>query len=986
MLLGCTMSLDKSYDVAKALVEDVQARLSQIETEQDARIQIINRFITDVLGWDLSNIRTEKHSDAGFADYLIASSNRSRLVIEAKRIGPIILNTANRELATYKVGGPALAAAMPGIRQAASYCLDHGAGYAALTTGIIWIVFLPFPTGGIPYTQGVAFVFPNLQSILENFAVFYDLLARESVENRTYDVLFTKASGLTIEAFEQMTAANKNEFIRLLPTTELAADLEPVFREFFGNLSGNNDPEMLTECFVETRESRYADASLEKIIRSISSTVASLEPNAKSQLAQEIKQAVESGRGETVVIVGNDGSGKSTFMERFFKSVLDTTVRERCAVVKIDVSKWPGDLDSLSGWLTNCLKDGLERLLFEDGLPTYEELQGLYWRDYQGWMRGQYKPLYESNKHAFKEKFGEFLNSRIHSDPYGHALKILDDVVKNRKMLPCIIFDNGDVFGFVFQEAIFQYAQALRENIPFSFVVVPVTDRTFWRLSNAGPFQKYPSKMFYLPVPPTKEVLEKRVAFLQRKIEGARTERTYFLKKGIRLTVENIQSFAACLEEVFVKEDFVSRRLSWLANNSLQKCLSLAQSVILSPIFSVDDLVKSYIAYGAESIIRVNYRKFMQALLHGNYNAFQQDHNIYVWNAFAISPNFPTSPLLMLSILKMLIDSSIAEENPAQGYVSIEKIDRYFVAAGVLEPAVEYTLVVLLKAKLVQPYDASVDTIGATDRIAITHSGRIHYEMATTDAYFVGDMAFATPLRSMDLVHKLRVLRDAQKMTAQMWRTVQKEFVGYILEQDSLFVRLPSDRIFDNQRLLRNELKVRWVEQGANQSEDPDLEDVREVESGSFSQKSASVIWYNKDKGYGFAEAGLTQNIFIHRTVLEQAQIETLFEGDTIVCDIVRVPKGKLEAIVIHSVQRAMAPRKAKSEDLLPIEGVIDFWNETKGYGFVKSPSLPEGAYIWRGAGDGRFGAKMRWGLKIAGMATQGRFGRFEITSIESVE
>ncbi len=150
---------------------------------------------------------------------------------------------------------------------------------------------------------------------------------------------------------------------------------------------------MLTECFVETRESRYADASLEKIVRSISTSIAALEP-AKNLLTQEIKQAVELGRGETVVIVGNDGSGKSTFMERFFKSVLESSIREKCAVVKIDVSKWPGDISSLSAWLTLQLKAGLEKLLFKDGLPTYDELQGLYWREYQSWMRGEYLPLY----------------------------------------------------------------------------------------------------------------------------------------------------------------------------------------------------------------------------------------------------------------------------------------------------------------------------------------------------------------------------------------------------------------------------------------------------------------------------------------------------------------------------------------------------------------------------------------------------------------
>ena len=534
---GEKMNIDESFERAKGLCEDAQQRLAQIETEQDARVQLINRFLTEVLGWDFADIKTEKFSEAGFADYLISSGGRNRLVVEAKRIGPPLLNTANQQAASYKVGGPALNSAMQGIRQAASYCLDHGAAYAALTTGVTWIVFLPFPTAGVPYKEGTAFVFPTLASILKEFARFYDLLSREGVVQRNYDVHFAKASGLTTEAFEQMTAANKNEYVRLLQSTSLATDLEPVFREFFGSLSGENDPEMLTECFVETRESRYADASLEKIVRSISSSMSTLEPNAKSQLAQEIKQAVETGRGETVVIVGNDGSGKSTFMERFFKSVLDTSVREKCALVKIDVSKWPGDIGSLSPWLTGQLKTGLERLLYVDGIPSYDELQGLYWKEYQSWMRGQYKPLYDSDKNTFKIRFGEFLNQQIFDNPYSYVLRILDDIVRNRKMLPCLIFDNGDVFGFSFQESVFQYAHAIRENIPFSFVVSPVTDRSFWRLSKAGPFQKYPSKMFYLPVPPTKEVLEKRVLILAAENRKFRVRTLIF--HGKRDTLDN---------------------------------------------------------------------------------------------------------------------------------------------------------------------------------------------------------------------------------------------------------------------------------------------------------------------------------------------------------------------------------------------------------------------------------------------------------------
>jgi thioredoxin reductase (NADPH) len=53
------MPLDRSFDLAKALCADVQNRLLRKETEQDARVQLINRFLTEVLEWPVADIRTE---------------------------------------------------------------------------------------------------------------------------------------------------------------------------------------------------------------------------------------------------------------------------------------------------------------------------------------------------------------------------------------------------------------------------------------------------------------------------------------------------------------------------------------------------------------------------------------------------------------------------------------------------------------------------------------------------------------------------------------------------------------------------------------------------------------------------------------------------------------------------------------------------------------------------------------------------------------
>jgi len=136
--------------------------------------------------------------------------------------------------------------------------------------------------------------------------------------------------------------------------------------------------------------------------------------------------------------------------------------------------------------------------------------------------------LYEADKTAFKIKFGEFLDTQIQTDTYHYVVRLLEDAVRNRLLLPCIIFDNADHFSEKFQQEVFQLSQALRAAMKFTFVVVPITDRSIWRLSKDGPFQTYRAKYFYLPVPSTKEVLEKRLR--------AATRVSISLEKGLGST------------------------------------------------------------------------------------------------------------------------------------------------------------------------------------------------------------------------------------------------------------------------------------------------------------------------------------------------------------------------------------------------------------------------------------------------------------------
>lgn len=973
------MHIDRAYDAFRTLKEEIAQLGDSIITEQDARLKVIDRMLIDVLGWHPKDVKTEPHSPSGYTDYLLSIDSVPRFVVEAKRIENTLIDTLSSKAGAYKVGGPALASASAGIRQAASYCLDHGPDFAVLTTGIAWIGFQPFPRGFRSYRDAKAIAFPNLDEVDANFAQFFDLFSVTGVRQNLYRLHFTKAEGLNDRTFDTFAKVNQKGDLRLLPRTDLATDTDPIFREFFGELSGDMDEEMLIHCFVESRESRQADNAIQKIIASISANVSTINNGHNNPLAHQISSAVETGRGESVLIVGSKGAGKSTFTKRFFKSILGPDVRGKCLVLHVELKEATGEIQDLHRWLSEKVRLAIERALYAGKSPSYDELRGMYWREYQEW-RSIYEPLYDSDRIAFKNKFSDYLKSKITDDRHTHILRMLEDAVQNRKLLPCLIFDNADHHSEAFQEAVFQWAQSLRQEIEYTFVVMPITDRTIWRLSKFGPFQTYKSRIFYLPVPSTREVLEKRIEYLKEKSTKARQQSNYFLDKGIRLSLDNIKAFAACVEEVFIKEDFVSRRISWLANHDIRRSLVLAQGIITSPFMSIDDLVSAYLKRSNKETLKISYRKFMQSLLLGEYNQFQQENNSFVLNLFETSRETPTSPLLMASILRMLVDK--AGQDDLGGYLSGQQIIAYCGLFGCSDEAIIATITRLLEHRLIEPFDASATEVENEQRYAVTHSGRMHLEMVLTDPIYISQMAYDTSLTDRAAIERIRSLKGSALTTAG-WGDVRSAFIAYCLSADSEYVRIPTDPMYDEQRQLRMDLKARWVEPHAS-AKTVELEQAQPPETlgNKFAGKSeltATVKWYDDQKGYGFAVGPNGEEVFLDKRVLQRAGLDGVNEGKILRGDAGPGLKNRLQFTFIYSSGSIEPTIDADA----PHSGTVTFYDEIKKFGFISIPDIDEDVFF-SGKLLTRIGAnRIEPGAKvIAKLSTDRIKGRYNALSI----
>jgi energy-coupling factor transporter ATP-binding protein EcfA2 len=436
------MNIDSAKEKFDKICKELKAHNTSLETEQDARFQIIDRILVDVLGWDREGIRTEPHVDSGYVDYLISTGGRNRFVVEAKRISKLLIDTHQPRMAAYKVSGPAIQSAMKGMEQAQRYCTDTAVLFSALTTGVEWIGFWAVRTDGIPPKEGKAIVFPSLEAIEEKFAIFYDLFSRQGILDNLYQVHIHEAEGLQVSQGEILEPVIELSERRLLQKAPLLRDLESVYRSFFSTISGE-DPDMLAQCFVESKESRAADESLEKISRNLLNKVDIVNSEQGTELANQMRESIDMQKGEFVLIIGNKGAGKSTFIDRFFRLVLDSNLRSSCLVLRLDLADSDGNQSTISDWLIGKLKTELETNLFKDSYPTYEDLQGIFFQDYKRLSEGEYKPLYQRDKNEFKEKFGEIIGKVIENKPQEYVRHLIKDAIYSRKLMPCIVFDHN---------------------------------------------------------------------------------------------------------------------------------------------------------------------------------------------------------------------------------------------------------------------------------------------------------------------------------------------------------------------------------------------------------------------------------------------------------------------------------------------------------------------------------------------------------------
>ena len=251
---------------------------------------------------------------------------------------------------------------------------------------------------------------------------------------------------------------------------------------------------------------------------------------------------------------------KSAFIDRFFEDVLPARIKRDCVIVRVDVGVSGADESSVTRWLDENLLEATEREVFQGRDPSFDELKGMYFKEYERRSMGGLKPLYESDRTRFDIEFGEYVERRRVDQPHEYIEHMLHRIVHSDGKVPCLVFDNADHHSIEFQQRVFQYAQSIYNKV-LCLALVPITDKTSWQLTRQGAVQSFFTESFFLPTPSPDLILRKRVEFIERKLsEEGQAERGvgYFFGRGIELSIENIKAFASSVQAVLVNKGEVA--------------------------------------------------------------------------------------------------------------------------------------------------------------------------------------------------------------------------------------------------------------------------------------------------------------------------------------------------------------------------------------------------------------------------------------------
>lgn len=578
------------------IIKTVYKDLNKLN-EAETRFKIIDDILEKYLKWPKIDTAVEFIVADNRADYVLKNkSGRPVLVIETKKTGIYfeLPTTFNNSDSFQKISLEKLLTDQnikDAITQVKEYCEDLLCQFAAITNGIVWIIFKVTATNQKPWKKLPAIVIKNFDFFESEYTKAINLLGYTSV---TENSSLQNNIGINKKSYSEIFFPKQkiNAYDSPVNSNKYASSLGAISRKFLGPIP-STDSEFMKSCYV-TNKGHYDN--LQKNIHGFLHD--SLTPFLKNQgfreftddkaggafglsIAKTIKQE---NLDNVMILFGGRGSGKSTFLKRFLFHVNPKEILVYAEVSLIDLIDSSQDPQSLSREVWERVKKGIDKRNLANG--TREDILKLFADEFEVYSKQILVGLDESSE-EYQKLLRTFLADKT-SDTKLFAEKIsLYFKAKNRGLI--IFLDNMDQLNPDLQDVCYLTAIEIAKKLS-CLVIISMREERYFRAKVNGVLDAYHTPGYHLSAPVIPEVIIRRLSYIVEKLE-------YTPDVDVKYNIQYdndlfaiIKFLKICTYQLKKKDSHLSNFLRFATHGDVRQALEFFKGFITSGYTNISEI------------------------------------------------------------------------------------------------------------------------------------------------------------------------------------------------------------------------------------------------------------------------------------------------------------------------------------------------------------------------------------------------------------
>jgi DNA-binding HxlR family transcriptional regulator len=713
-------------------------------------------------------------------DYVI-STQRKVLVVEAKKVGDtftIPIESLKRR--TYRVGGILRTSlnVKEHLDQVISYCAAAGIEYAVVTNGRQWLIFRGSRIDGGAVLDGQLIAFRDLEDIETNFVEFWNLLSKPAVLDGSLQRALHPSMAsrhyrrLTDEAHDRVEKVSRNS---------LALMLTPLIEQYLQEITDAASNKLLLELYVQSRRLSEVLNTLEhRISLALSPTLIGqhISPqntieSIQADVEKRVKGALARKKGETVVLLGRVGSGKTTFVNHFLRVDLKVLFKDHL-LVNIDYR----DLEPGKSSREFFYEQLRRALAGNEHFATLagQSVRKVYAPEIREMTLGPLRILEQTDKARYEERIASFLEAQYTERTDQYYVRTLRYCADKLGVRCVVVFDNVDQLKSDLQQEIFTFAHSIVSET-HAVAILTMWEETYVRSKRGGALAAYPTSGYALPQLSIVDVLRRRLQYIVRELRHGGEARD-FVHDDSRLS--EIADFLELVEHSLIHDRLRARFfLESIAMGNLRRAMGYFSGFLTSGHTDADKML-SIVRKSSGYLIPLH--EFIKSIGLEDNKSYKSDQSP-ILNLYTIADESRPTHFTKIRILEYLYfhrNRSAAAFGVGFVAFSMLRSDLEKISTSLLD--IEESLKVLAEYSLVENDIYDADKISNAYRI--TPAGRYYIRyLASRFAYL--DLVYQdTPISDATAYEEMRQLFGSSALDDRFRRV--RIFLKYLDAQEEL--------------------------------------------------------------------------------------------------------------------------------------------------------------------------------------------------------